>query len=177
MTLALWLPEASNTPIIIYAVMYGFASGSTLSIVAAMVAKLGHISKLGARTGALYAFSSVGVLIGSPIGGAIQSRQHGGYSGLIIFAGVAWLIGTVLAVFSIVALVGYKVKVKAYMQHICVVQVLEKECPTLPGQGCHQHNRTPFEEIDTSLQTRSDFYQGACVCATVKCGQDPWGSR
>ena len=111
-TLALWLPAASNAPIIIFAIMYGFASGCTLSIVAAMVAKLGHISKLGARTGALYAFSSVGVLIGSPIGGAIQNSQHGGYSGLIIFAGVALLIGTGFAVFSRVAQVGYKVMVK-----------------------------------------------------------------
>ena len=112
MTLALWLPAASNAPIIVYAVAYGFASGCTLSIIPAMVAKLGHISKLGARSGALYAFSSIGVLIGSPIGGAIQNRQHGGYSGLIIFSGVALIIGTFFAVFSRAAQVGYKLKVK-----------------------------------------------------------------
>ncbi|TVY25614.1 Fujikurins efflux protein [Lachnellula hyalina] len=112
MTLALWLPAAANAPIIVYAVMYGFASGCTLSIIPAMVAKLGHISQLGARSGALYAFSSVGVLIGSPIGGAIQKNQHGGYSGLIIFTGVALLIGTFFAFLSRAAQVGLKIKVR-----------------------------------------------------------------
>lgn len=112
MTLALWLPAAANAPIIVYAVMYGFASGCTLSIIPAMVAKLGKISQLGARSGALYAFSSVGVLIGSPIGGAIQKNQHGGYSGLIIFSGVALLIGTFFSFLSRAAQVGLKIKVK-----------------------------------------------------------------
>lgn len=111
-TLALWLPAAGNAAIIVYAVLYGFGSGCTLSIVPAMVAKLGKIDKLGARSGALYAFSSVGVLVGSPIGGAIQRDQHGGYSGLIIFSGVSLLIGTFFAVLSRAAQVGFKVKVK-----------------------------------------------------------------
>ncbi|KAH9207661.1 major facilitator superfamily domain-containing protein [Leptodontidium sp. 2 PMI_412] len=112
MTLALWLPAASNAPIIIFAVLYGFASGCTLSIIPAMVAKLGHISQLGSRNGAMYAFASFGALVGSPIGGAIQNRQHGSYLGLIVFTGVALIIGTVLAVLSRTAIVGLKVKVK-----------------------------------------------------------------
>ena len=112
MTLALWLPAAANAPIIIYAIMYGFASGCTLSIIPAMVAKLGKINQLGARSGALYAFSSIGVLVGSPIGGAIQNSQHGRYSGLIIFAGVTSLIGTLFAVLSRTAQVGFKIKAK-----------------------------------------------------------------
>jgi len=112
MTLALWLPSAANAPIIVYAIMYGFASGCTLSIIPAMVAKLGHISQLGARSGALYAFTSVGVLVGSPIGGAIQNDQHGGYSGLIIFAGVTLLVGSFFAVLSRTSQVGLKIKVK-----------------------------------------------------------------
>lgn len=111
-TLALWLPAATNAPIIAYTIMYGFASGCTLSIIPAMVARLGSISQLGARSGALYAFSSIGVLIGSPIGGAIQNDQHGGYSGLIIFTGATLVIGTFLAVLSRAAQVGFHVKVK-----------------------------------------------------------------
>ena len=111
-TLALWIPAASNAPIIIYAISYGFASGCTLSIIPAMVARLGKTSQLGARSGALYAFASVGVLVGSPIGGAIQKSQHGGFSGLIIFSGVTLLIATFFAVFSRAAQIGLKVKVK-----------------------------------------------------------------
>ncbi|RDW85368.1 hypothetical protein BP5796_03693 [Coleophoma crateriformis] len=112
MTLALWLPAAADAPLIVYAIMYGFASGCTLSIIPAMVARLGKIDQLGARSGALYAFSSVGALVGSPIGGAIQSAQHGAYSGLIVFAGVGMVIGTFLAILSRTAVVGSKFKVK-----------------------------------------------------------------
>lgn len=111
-TLALWVPAAANSPIIVYAVLYGFASGCTLSIIPAMVAKLGKLDQLGARSGALYAFASVGVLVGSPIGGAIQADQHGAYSGLIVFSGVALLIGTFFAILSRTAQVGLKIKVK-----------------------------------------------------------------
>ncbi|RDW75500.1 hypothetical protein BP6252_06642 [Coleophoma cylindrospora] len=112
MTLALWLPAAADAPLVVYAIMYGFASGCTLSIIPAMVARLGKIDQLGARSGALYAFSSIGALVGSPIGGAIQSDQHGRYSGLIIFAGVGMVIGTFLAILSRTAVVGFKFKVK-----------------------------------------------------------------
>lgn len=112
MTLALWLPASGSAPIIVYAVMYGFASGCTLSIIPAMVAKLGHISQLGARSGALYALGAVGVLVGSPIGGAIQNDEHGGYSGLITFCGVALLIGTFFTVLSRTAQVGLNLKAK-----------------------------------------------------------------
>ena len=111
-TLALWLPAGSNAPIIVYAILYGFASGCTLSIVPAMIAKLGKLSQLGARNGALYAFSSIGVLVGSPIGGQIQTDQNGSYKGLIAFSGVALLIGTFFAFLSRFAQVGFKVKVK-----------------------------------------------------------------
>ena len=111
-TLALWLTAHSNASIIIYAALYGFASGCTLSIIPAMVASLSDIRKLGVRNGALYSFSAIGVLTGSPIAGAIVNRQHGGYSGLIIFAGVNLLVGTVFAVMSRATQVGYKIMAK-----------------------------------------------------------------
>lgn len=111
-SLALWLTASGNAPIIVFAALYGFASGCTLSIIPAMVATLSDIRKLGVRTGALYAFSSVGVLIGSPIAGAIENRQHGGFSGLIIFCGVGLLIGTAFAVMSRTAQVGFILKKK-----------------------------------------------------------------
>ncbi|KAK0112806.1 hypothetical protein ONS95_014536 [Cadophora gregata] len=87
-SLALWLPAASNAPIIVFAVLYGFVSGLTLAIIPALVASISDIQKLGFRVGALYAFSSFGALFGSPIAGAIVTSQNGGYSGLKIFCGV-----------------------------------------------------------------------------------------
>ncbi|KAL7623746.1 hypothetical protein AAE478_005299 [Parahypoxylon ruwenzoriense] len=88
-SLALWLPAASTAPIIVFAVLYGFASGLTLAIIPALVASISDVHKLGLRVGTLYAFSSFGALFGSPIAGAIVTAQNGGYSGLKIFCGVA----------------------------------------------------------------------------------------
>ncbi|KAG4437314.1 hypothetical protein IFR05_007210 [Cadophora sp. M221] len=111
-SLALWLPAASNAPIIVFAVLYGFASGLTLAIIPALVASISDIQKLGFRVGALYAFSSFGALFGSPVAGAIVTSQHGGYSGLKIFCGVTLIAGGVFIVFSRIKLVGPGLLVK-----------------------------------------------------------------
>jgi MFS family permease len=111
-SLALWLTAGGNAPIIVFAALYGFASGCTLSIIPAMVATLSDVRKLGTRNGALYAFTSVGVLIGSPIAGAIVNSQNGGFSGLIIFCGVTILVGAFFAIGSRAAQVGFRFTVK-----------------------------------------------------------------
>jgi MFS family permease len=110
--LAVWLPSHSNAPIILFSILYGFASGCTFSIIPAMVASISDIRKLGTRVGSLYAVSAVGALIGSPIAGAIVIKQGSGFEGLIIFSGVGLLIGTGLAVASRQALVGGKLITK-----------------------------------------------------------------
>lgn len=78
-----------------------------------MVASISDIRKLGARVGSLYAVSAFGALIGSPIGGAIVNKQNGGFSGLVIFSGVALLIGTAFAAASRHVLVDKKLIAKA----------------------------------------------------------------
>lgn len=87
-SLALWLPAQSTAPIIVFVMLYGFASGLTLAIIPALVAAISDVRKLGLRVGTLYAFSSFGVLTGSPVAGAIVTSQNGSYSGLKIFCGV-----------------------------------------------------------------------------------------
>lgn len=110
--LAVWLPARGNAPIIVFSILYGFTSGCTFSIIPAMITSFSEIRQLGARTGALYCASSFGVLIGSPIAGAITKSDNGGYSGLIIFAGVTLLVGTIFALISRIALAGYRVHAK-----------------------------------------------------------------
>jgi MFS family permease len=110
--LALWLPATSNAPIIVFACLYGFGSGCVLSIVPAMVAQISDIRQLGVRTGALYILSSIGVLVGSPIGGAIVNHQNGSFSGLQIFCGVMLLVGTLFAGLSRYSQVGFKLITK-----------------------------------------------------------------
>jgi MFS family permease len=111
-TLAVWLPAHSNAMTIAYAVLYGFTSGCTFSIIPAMVASFSDVRKLGVRSGAMYAVSAFGALIGSPIAGAIVNSQHGGYSGLITLSGVALITGTVFAVLARQSLVGGKMYAK-----------------------------------------------------------------
>ncbi|KAI1767479.1 monocarboxylate permease-like protein [Hypoxylon sp. FL1150] len=105
-SLALWLPAASAAPIVVFAVLYGFASGLTLAIVPALVASISDVRKLGLRVGTLYAFSSFGVLVGSPIAGAIVTAQDGRYAGLESFCGASLLVGGAFILSSRIKLVG-----------------------------------------------------------------------
>ena len=68
-SLCLWLPAKGNASVIVFAALYGIASGTSVSIVAAVVAQISDVRELGVRTGTLYAVTSFGVLIGSPIEG------------------------------------------------------------------------------------------------------------
>ena len=111
-SLALWLPASGNAAVIVFACLYGFVSGCILSIIPAMVAQISDIRQFGVRSGALYVLSSVGVLIGSPIAGAIVNDQHDQFSGLKIFCGVMLLVGTCFAILSRHSQVGFKLIVK-----------------------------------------------------------------
>lgn len=105
-SLALWLPASGNAAIITFAALYGVASGTTLSILAALVAQISDVRDLGLRTGTMYASSSVGVLVGSPIAGAIVAAQDGSFSGLKVFCGATLLVGAVFTMASRQAQVG-----------------------------------------------------------------------
>jgi len=86
--------------------------GCTFSILAALVAQISDVRQLGTRIGVLYAVSSFGALIGSPIAGAIVTSQNGSFSGLKIFAGVNLLAGAAFVVFSRVYQAGWGVMKK-----------------------------------------------------------------
>lgn len=105
-SLALWLPASGNAAIIAFAALYGVASGTTLTILAALVAQISDVRDLGLRTGAMYASSSVGVLVGSPIAGAIVTSQNGSFSGLKAFCGATLLAGAIFTTASRQAQVG-----------------------------------------------------------------------
>jgi MFS family permease len=109
-TLAVWLGAQSNAGAIAYAILYGFTSGCTFSIIPAMVASISDVKELGTRTGSLYAISAFGALTGSPIAGAISKN---GFSGLITFCGVLLLGGTLMAMFSRMKITGLRLLAKA----------------------------------------------------------------
>ncbi|KAF5000922.1 hypothetical protein FGRMN_1379 [Fusarium graminum] len=107
-TLTVWLTATSTASVVVYAVLYGFTSGCTLSIVPAMVASFSDVRSIGTRNGSLYCVAAVGALIGSPVAGAIVGDQNGHFSGLIIFCGVSILLGAFFAAMSRHSLAGGK---------------------------------------------------------------------
>lgn len=108
--LALWLPSHSNAPIIIFAALYGFSSGAFVSMVPAVVAQISDIRQIGVRTGTNFVFISVAGLLGSPIAGALVTRDQGKYLYLQIFCGVTMFGGASLFVVARALQVGFKLK-------------------------------------------------------------------
>ena len=92
--------------------MYGFISGSIQAVVPATVAFLcPDLSKIGTRLGMTLAVGGLGLLIGSPIAGAILDSQSAAgkeeYSGLLIFSGILVFAGGLLQIVTRVLKVGF----------------------------------------------------------------------
>ena len=100
LVLALWLPAQGNAPILVFAALYGFASGAFVSIIPAIVAQLVDIRKIGVSTGAMFACISVAALIGNPIAGQLLSKDDGKFTYLQIMCGVFICFGTTMTVAS-----------------------------------------------------------------------------
>lgn len=113
MTLAVWIPSAHSTAgIVVYAVLFGFASGGFVSLAPTLVAQISDIRQIGVRTGTAFAVQSFGALTGSPIAGAIVARQGGGYLGLQLFCGLTMATGVVVYVVARVVQVGFRLRAK-----------------------------------------------------------------
>ncbi|KAK9378118.1 major facilitator superfamily domain-containing protein [Kockiozyma suomiensis] len=96
LVLALWLPATGHVPIILFAALYGFFSGSAVSVMPAIAAEISPIREIGTRWGIISAAGSLGALSGLPIAGAIVSSNGGKYWGTSIFSGISILVGCVL---------------------------------------------------------------------------------
>jgi len=111
--LALWVPARGNAAEIVFAALYGFASGTFVSMVPALVAQISpDIRKIGVRSGTMFAILSFALLIGNPIGGALVSKLHGNFTGLQVFGGAVQMVGAVGMLACRVYLGGWKLGVK-----------------------------------------------------------------
>ncbi|PKX89075.1 MCT family MFS transporter [Aspergillus novofumigatus IBT 16806] len=96
LTLSLWLKAGSNRAAIIsYAALFGFWSGSAISLSPVCVAQISETEDFGKRYGTAYIVVGLGVLVSLPIAGEILNAQtkdgveH--YQGLIVFCGLAYI--------------------------------------------------------------------------------------
>ena len=99
--LALWLPaKGSVALIVVFALVFGFASGTGISLTPVCVGKLCKIENYGRYYATCYTLVSFGSLTGIPIAGQLVSACGGQYWGLIAFTGCSYgasLVAFVLA--------------------------------------------------------------------------------
>lgn len=112
LVLGLWIPASGNAAIIVFAVVFGFASGAYVSLPPALVVGISPLDEIGYRTGLLFLFSSVGGLTSSPIGGAILQRDGGSYTGMKVFSGVMLLVGAGFVMAARVVQTGWVLRAK-----------------------------------------------------------------
>ncbi|KAF7296229.1 Monocarboxylate permease-like protein [Mycena chlorophos] len=91
--LALWLPAKTLPPLIVFAALYGFTSGAFVSLITPCVAQISDVRVIGSRIGVLYSVIATPAVIGPPTAGALLQATHGSYTGMILFAGLALVVG------------------------------------------------------------------------------------
>lgn len=111
--LVLWInPYVSHTlpGLFVFAGVYGFTSGSTLSLAPACIGQISKTEDFAKRTGTAFFVFSFGDLIGLPIGGAIAHGTHDprSYDNLVIFVAAMAAAGTAGALYSRYLYVGFK---------------------------------------------------------------------
>lgn len=116
-TFALWLPSQSNhAAILAYAVLFGFWSGSAISLSPVCVAQISKTEEFGKRYGTTYFLVSLGTLVAIPVAGELLKVQppSGGldnYFGLIILCGLVYSCACLFFILSRGVSVGWGFKV------------------------------------------------------------------
>lgn len=95
--LGIWLPAGGTTAgLVIFALLFGFASGSNISLTPVCVGQLCETENYGRYYASCYTVVSLSCLTGVPIVGAIIALDGGSYWGLIVFVGTCY-VGALLA--------------------------------------------------------------------------------
>ncbi|KAK9366676.1 major facilitator superfamily domain-containing protein [Lipomyces kononenkoae] len=105
---------AVNSPggCIVFCILYGFFSGAFISLPPPILATLCPDMRLvGTRMGMSFAIAGFGLLIGTPVAGALLNTPAQ-YTAMAVFCGACATVAAVLAVVVRVAKVGWKVWVK-----------------------------------------------------------------
>ncbi|KAJ5223490.1 hypothetical protein N7468_008032 [Penicillium chermesinum] len=116
-TFGLWLPSRSNhAAILAYAVIFGFWSGSAISLAPVCVAQISKTEEFGRRYGTTYFLVSLGTLLAIPIAGELLKVRppNGGldnYYGLIVLCGLVYFCACLFFILSRAVSVGWGVKV------------------------------------------------------------------
>jgi len=109
---ALWLPAGdSSAMIIVFAVIFGFVSGSNLSlspVCVGQMCKTEHYGRYFATCWMVVAFATLTAL---PLAGALLTALEGDFWGLIVFAGLSYVAAAAALIAARVLKVGWKIRV------------------------------------------------------------------
>jgi MFS family permease len=121
-TLAFWLP-ASLLPLtngaahpavkpltIAYSLLFGFASGSNISLTPVCVGQLCGTEEYGRYYATCYTLVSFGTLTGIPIAGALIQACGGNYLGVVLFTGGCYILSFACLVAARAVKVGWRLK-------------------------------------------------------------------
>ncbi len=108
----LWLPAGDSTAmIVVFAITFGFASGSNLSLSPVCVGQMCKTEHYGRYFATCWMFVAFGTLTALPIGGLILTTCGGNYNGLIIFAGLSYGAAAMSLITARVLKVGWKLHI------------------------------------------------------------------
>ncbi|KAG0652578.1 Riboflavin transporter MCH5 [Hyphodiscus hymeniophilus] len=106
----LWLPAGESTAmIIVFAIIFGFVSGSNLSLSPVCVGQMCKTEHYGRYFATCWMVVAFGTLTGLPIAGQILAACEGKYWGLITFAGLSYAAAGICLVVARVLAVGWKI--------------------------------------------------------------------
>lgn len=116
---ALWLPTsilaaghaALNSLIITFAVLFGIASGSNVSLTPVCVGQLCATEEYGRYYATCYTLCSFATLTGVPIGGALIQNCGGRYWGVVLFTGACYVVSLGCYAAVRVMRVGYSMRI------------------------------------------------------------------
>ncbi|KAK0611303.1 major facilitator superfamily domain-containing protein [Immersiella caudata] len=115
--LALWLPAASNqSTLVAFAVLFGFASGSNLSLIPVCFGQLCDSRQYGRFFSTAMMVASFGTLSSVPIGGALLGvggeGAETGWRAVILFSGISYAVAVLCYATARVLAVGWGMRVK-----------------------------------------------------------------
>ncbi|KAH7394359.1 MFS monocarboxylate transporter-like protein [Pyrenochaeta sp. MPI-SDFR-AT-0127] len=123
-SLTFWLPASLLTPTtsaeataikvlsIVYAVIFGFASGSNISLTPVCVGQLCDTSQYGRYYATCYTVVSFSTLTGIPIAGTLIQVAGGHYWGVVIWTAICYVVASGCFIWSRALQVGWKLGVK-----------------------------------------------------------------
>ena len=98
--------------VIAYAVIFGFASGSNISLTPVCVGQLCETNVYGTYYATCYTIVSFGTLTGIPIAGALIQATGGRYHGVVVFTGLCYVASLACFISARTIKVGWKLGVK-----------------------------------------------------------------